>query len=535
MTSITNHAGKGRHGPKQGRRLATLLLTASIAAGAATRAGAQPAPPMRMWAAQTGLNQVTLTWEQIPGAVEYRIFAGDPDAPGTTPAARRAIVTLSGSGRYAIITGMNRVAGGLYLEAIGADRRRLRKVAFNPVTAATGMQTVTAPAQATATVTGPGEITLTWTPVQGATAYVIGRAVSPNGLQMLCRLCPTQASYLDQDITPGVRHSYTVAAIFPNGLSQRTLSNIVTPGVVAAAPPTQTPTTGYTPPGQPAGGTTTYTPPGTSTPTVQTPTTGYPPPGQPAGGTTTYTPPGTSTPTVQTPPATTTPTPTTGSTTQSTGYLGPLVQQLDSLRSWVAAATGGPLQQVTAADTAQFRQLVLQLDALRSLAVSATGRMLQSATLADSTPLQQGLGQFEQQLDALRTSVLDRLGSVLTGQTTTQTHAATPAWTGPCRLDYQRADNMWAAFGRPVGSLGTESISLLDGQTRIFITDWKYEKLRNDGANYYGSHLRIATNPGARPVWLRTHTALAAGWLTLNAGETKSFQADLDEVSCTNR
>ena len=504
MTSITNHAGAGRHGPKQGRRLATLLLTASIAAGAANRAGAQPAPPLRLWAAQTGPNLVTLTWEEIPGTVEYRIFAGDPDAPGTTPAARRPISTLSGSGRYARITGINRVAGGLYLEAIGADRRRLRKVAFNPVTVATGMQTVTAPAQATATVTGPGEITLSWTPVQGATAYVIGRAVSPNGLQMLCRLCPTQASYVDRDITPGVRHSYTVAAIFPNGLSQRTLSNIVTPGVVAAAPPTQTPTTGSTPPGQPAGGTTTYTPPGTSTPTVQTP------------------------------PATTTPTPPTGSTTQNTGYLGPLVQQLDSLRSWVAAATGGPLQQVTAADTAQFRQLVLQLDALRSLAVSATGRMLQSATLADSTPLQQGLGQFEQQLDALRTSVLDRLGSALAGQTT-QTHAATPAWTGPCRLDYQRADNMWAAFGRPVGSLGTESISLLDGQTRIFITDWKYEKLRNDGANYYGSHLRIATNPGARPVWLRTHTALAAGWLTLNVGETKSFQADLDEVSCTNR
>jgi len=506
MTSITNHAGTGRHSPTQGRRLATLLLTASIAAGAATRVGAQQAPPMRMWAAQTGPNQVTLAWEEIPGTVEYRIYAGDPDAPGTTPAARRPISTLSGSGRYAIITGINRVAGGLYLEAIGADRRRRRKVAFNPVTAVRGMQTVTAPAEATATVTGPEEITLSWTPVPGATAYVIGRAVSPNGLQMLCRLCPTQASYVDRDITSGVKHSYTVAAVFPGGLSQRTASNIVTPGVVADAPPP----TGYTPPGQPAGGTTTYTPPGTSTPPVQTP-------------------PSTTT------PSTTTPTPTTGSTAQTIGYLGPLVQQLDSLRSWVAAATGGTLQSVTAGDTAQFRQLAQQLDALRSLAVAATGRMLQSATQADSAPLQQGLGQFVQQLDAIRSSVLGSIGSVLTGQTTTQTHTATPAWTGPCRLDYQRADNMWAAFGRPVGSLGTESISLLDGQTRIFITDWKYEKLRNDGGNYYGSHLRIATNPGARPVRLRTHTTLSAGWLTLNVGETKSFQADLDQVSCTNQ
>jgi len=262
MTSITHHAGTGRHGPTQGRRLATLLLTASIAAGAATRVGAQQAPPMRMWAAQTGPNQVTLAWEEIPGTVEYRIWAGDPDAPATTPAARRPISTLSGSGRYAIITGINRVADGLYLEAIGADRRRRRKVAFNPVTAVRGMQTVTAPAEATATVTGPEEVTLSWTPVPGATAYVLGRAVSPNGLQMLCRLCPTQATYVDRDITSGVAHTYTVAAVFPNGLSRRTASNSVTPGVVADAPPAQTPTTGYTPPGQPAGtaGATTTTP-----------------------------------------------------------------------------------------------------------------------------------------------------------------------------------------------------------------------------------------------------------------------------------
>ncbi|SOC54023.1 hypothetical protein SAMN05421879_102318 [Ornithinimicrobium cerasi] len=33
--------------------------------------------------------------------------------------------------------------------------------------------------------------------------------------------------------------------------------------------------------------------------------------------------------------------------------------------------------------------------------------------------------------------------------------------------------------------------------TRIFATDWKYEKRRNDGTNYYGSHGRILENPGS--------------------------------------
>jgi hypothetical protein len=101
-------------------------------------------------------------------------------------------------------------------------------------------------------------------------------------------------------------------------------------------------------------------------------------------------------------------------------------------------------------------------------------------------------------------------------------------------VDYQRADNMWAPFGKPVGALGTESLSLLDGQSKLFFTDWKYEKNRNDGSNYYGSHLRIATNQSTRPVKLQTHTALSTGWMTLNAGETKQFQADLAQVSCTN-
>ena len=79
--------------------------------------------------------------------------------------------------------------------------------------------------------------------------------------------------------------------------------------------------------------------------------------------------------------------------------------------------------------------------------------------------------------------------------------AAKPAAISPrsasfadCQLDYRRADNMWAPEGQPSASLGTETIGLAVGQKKVFITDWKYEKLRNDGTRYYGSHLRIATN-----------------------------------------
>jgi hypothetical protein len=70
-------------------------------------------------------------------------------------------------------------------------------------------------------------------------------------------------------------------------------------------------------------------------------------------------------------------------------------------------------------------------------------------------------------------------------------------------LEFRRADNMWANWGRPDGFLGTETITLQPGQKKIFATDWAYEKQRNDRANFYGSHLRHAVNRGAGSVHVR--------------------------------
>ena len=528
MTSTMNRVSTDRRTPNPRGRLLPLLLSVSCAAASVTPIRAQESPTIRMWAAQTAPNQVTLSWEEIPGAVEYRIYAGDPDT-ASNPAARRPISTLSGSGRGGIITGMNRVSSGLYLEAVGRDRRRIRKLAFNAVTPIRAAQAVTAPTEATATATGDTAITLSWTAVPGATAYILGRAVSPGGFRMLCALCSTDPKYVDRDVTPGARHSYMVTAVFPSGVSQRALSNIVTPGAAVTvagssgtsgtAVPTgststgqTTPTTSYTPPGQPAGTMTSYTPPG-----------------QPAGSTSSSTT-GTSTPTTQT-------TATTARTDSSQAKLAAFNHRLDSLRSWLAPYTSGLQPQRTSpADSALFSQMLRQIDSLRTQAASAMGSILNLGA-TDSAALRQTLSVFVQRADSLRSSVVTLLGNLFQGpMATTQplTHTATPVWTGPCRLDYQRADNMWAAFGKPTGTLGTETISLADGQAKLFFTDWKYEKQRNDGSNYYGSHLRIATNPGTRPLRLQTQTQTSSLWVIINGGETKQFQADLAQVSCTN-
>ena len=128
---------------------------------------------------------------------------------------------------------------------------------------------------------------------------------------------------------------------------------------------------------------------------------------------------------------------------------------------------------------------------------------------------------------------------------------ASTATAQACSLDYQRADNMWAAFGRPDGNLGTENIALAAGNSRNFVTDWKYEKTRNDGTNFFGSHLRVVTNKGPLPVKIEAFSASLGiramvnnvmanvrqiawnhGEITIPVGESREFRADLTVVRC---
>jgi hypothetical protein len=128
--------------------------------------------------------------------------------------------------------------------------------------------------------------------------------------------------------------------------------------------------------------------------------------------------------------------------------------------------------------------------------------------------------------------------------------AAAPAAAQQCMLEYQRADNMWAAPGRPDGPLGKETLTLEPGQTKVFNTDWKYEKQRNDGANYYGSHTRIVRNAGKGEmrIVLKGEMAGAIGAALaalkpdsavkdrllgrLHPGASWLLRADIMEVSC---
>ncbi len=195
-------------------RIIRALAAGAILAGPAARATAQSAP--RLWAAQTGPDQVSLVWDSIPGTAEYRIYLG----PLGKVDERRPDRRLSASARRTEIFGIRNVAQGAYLLAADAGGHALQRAPFNPVTPALSASPLAAPDEVTAEATSAFEVTLSWTPVPGATGYAILRAVPPGGLVQLCTLCSTDTHYVDERVSPGFPHTYAVAAIFPQGTSR---------------------------------------------------------------------------------------------------------------------------------------------------------------------------------------------------------------------------------------------------------------------------------------------------------------------------
>jgi len=701
------------------RRMKTILILSmlllavcgSLAAQSRTKDRVRKRAP-RIFAAQTGPDQVTLAWDEVPGTTEYRIYLPNPNKPGPPAPGSRPYTSLSGSGRRAIITGVARMANGAYLEALGeGEGDVLYRGTFNAVTRAP-LARPTAPVAVQARETGETELTLSWTPVPGATAYMISRAVDKSGWQMLCDVCPPGGEFVDDTATPGVEHTYSVAAIFPLGISTRTQSKTLTVGATqleaaaASAPPVVwdkpmssgtpvagtdgdntnvgasggTPTTGTTtgttttgtgtitpttnPTGWTPGGVSgasgsqanTFTPGGTPAqqlPTTTTQPTGYPPTGMPSGNpgtwTTQVTPGGTpaaSMPVQQLPTTTTQPivytaTPaTTNTQTTNNPYLvmvGNIADSLDQRVTQLASTLGLPVvHSATPVTTTTGTQTTNTQGVFTGIAGGVATGGLQPTTISTSTPgtstpttsnpigeilggIGDALGSIKIPLspptgaaanvtgpgmvsvkwqaspatgvtgyrvnrrvnggawDVLNTvgtgtlqysdaffpitmfasgtarvsySVVALKSSTVSSASTTGDVVVQPAASSTgapaCRLDYQRADNMWAAFGRPDGPLGTETISLSPAQDKVFITDWKYEKTRNDGSNYYGSHLRIAANTSPRTIRLQLRTTTLTGlavflrtgsdtfWIRMDPGSTKQFQADLMEVFCEN-
>jgi hypothetical protein len=200
-----------------------------------------PASPTRLWAAQTSPTTVTLVWQLAAGATGYNVFGPRPKSGNTGELLARL---GSNASRYVAQLAGTGVAHQYFIQAVDAKGQVSQKAEFNPVIPSAKEATssaVPSPSFLKAEVTGPGEITLRWDAVPGATAYAIGRSVRPQGMARLCEICPTETMYVDQDAVAGAVHVYRVIAIAPQGTSRPVLSGEVIPTVgkqrVAAADP----------------------------------------------------------------------------------------------------------------------------------------------------------------------------------------------------------------------------------------------------------------------------------------------------------
>jgi hypothetical protein len=105
-------------------------------------------------------------------------------------------------------------------------------------------------------------------------------------------------------------------------------------------------------------------------------------------------------------------------------------------------------------------------------------------------------------LAALLLSAAPAGAQILNGLPLINKTSGSTTLTPGCKLDYQRADNMWAEQGQPTSNPGPESLTLQPGVSKLFLTDWRFEKTRNDGSTYYGSHMRVLSNRGTHSVRL---------------------------------
>jgi len=207
-----------------------------------------------MWAAQTEARAIRLAWNHVAGGATYTISCElgtrplrvmGPISPG--------IVTKDVSGlprRMSYIVQINEPGAvhRCYLQLASDPKGALSaRIPFNEVVPIVpGTTTKVAPGSVAAKASGAGEITVTWSEVAGATAYTLGRAVSPSGFRTLCDLCPTTTTFVDRTAQAGVKHTYTVTPMTPAGAFLRGTSNTVTAvatadEVVAGTDPTVNP------------------------------------------------------------------------------------------------------------------------------------------------------------------------------------------------------------------------------------------------------------------------------------------------------
>ena len=179
----------------------------------------------------TGVLQIGLGWNPVPGSFPYAVLRG------TAPGKETEVLATTVGTAY---TDSSVTPGSTYYYVVQAINGAISSPKSNEATATAGPPA--APAQLSASV-GTGQIGLGWTIVNGATSYVVTRttAVPATSIVVTCNpytppVAPaTSVACPDTAVASGVKYTYVVQAA--NGAGLGTASNSVSASLTGLPAP----------------------------------------------------------------------------------------------------------------------------------------------------------------------------------------------------------------------------------------------------------------------------------------------------------
>ncbi|MGO8669784.1 MAG: fibronectin type III domain-containing protein [Capsulimonadaceae bacterium] len=197
-----------------------------------TETSACPEPPTP--AAPTGLSatagalQVSLIWTASTQATSYNVYRGTAaGGEGSTPAGTTVGTAYTDTGL---------AAGSTYYYKVAAVDGGGTSALSNEASATPKPPVPTAPAAPTGLTAsaGSGQVSLSWTPSNGATSYCVYRGTSAGGEATTPIGIAVTSDYTDASVTIGLTYFYTVAAVNAIGVSAQ--SNEASASLTPSAP-----------------------------------------------------------------------------------------------------------------------------------------------------------------------------------------------------------------------------------------------------------------------------------------------------------
>ncbi len=192
---------------------------------------AVPAAPANLTA--TAANaQVTLAWDAVTGAIEYRIYSADT-ADGaltrvtTTPAVFTALTYTD--------TGLtNGTAYRYTVSAVNAGGESPQSTEATATPVAPAAAPTAAPANLSVTIGGDRTLSLSWDAVDGATEYYIYRSIlnGPTPFRVATGETISGTTYNDTGLSNGTTYRYLVSAV--NSVDEGPQSSEVSQSALAA-------------------------------------------------------------------------------------------------------------------------------------------------------------------------------------------------------------------------------------------------------------------------------------------------------------